>query len=81
MKRMMMTAIVALAGASLPMMASAMGADADGNGVLTMEEVKAIYPEITESVFGELDVDDDGVLSEAEYQAAVSAGILPPTEG
>ena len=81
MKRIAMSVLLTLAGASLPVLAVAMGADADGNGVLSMEEVKVMYPEITESVFAEIDADADGAVSEAEYNAAVKSGLLPSTDG
>ena len=51
--------------------------DTDGDGNVSMEEMSAIYPEMTADAFAAMDSDADGVLSAAEVQAAVDAGILP----
>lgn len=49
-------------------------ADADGNGVYSMEEIVAAYPAVTEEIFKAADVDTDGSLSAEELAAAVEAG-------
>jgi hypothetical protein len=49
-------------------------ADADGNGVFSMEEVVAAYPAVTEEVFKAADTNADGALSAEELKAAVDAG-------
>lgn len=48
-------------------------ADADGNGVFSMEEVVAAYPAATEEAYKAADVDADGSLSAEELAAAVEA--------
>ena len=51
--------------------------DMDGDGNVSLEEIQATYPELTEEQFTAMDTDTDGVLSEAELQAATDAGLLP----
>lgn len=50
--------------------------DADGNGVYSMEELKAAYPEVTEELFAEIDTDGDGAINPEELAAAETAGLL-----
>lgn len=45
------------------------GADADGNGEVTFEELRAVLPEITEEEFNLLDRNGDGVLSADDIPA------------
>jgi len=51
--------------------------DANGDGVLTLEEVSAVFPEITGDVFAAMDVNGDGGLDASEVTAAQDAGLLP----
>jgi len=44
--------------------------DADASGTLTVAEVTAVMPNVTEAQFKAADTDGDGVLSEAEWAAA-----------
>ena len=57
------------------------GPDVDGDGMVSMEEFTAAYPELTEETFTMADANADGSLDEAEIAAAAEAGILPMTEG
>ena len=50
--------------------------DANGDGVYSMDEVKVAYPDLTEELFGQLDVDGDGALSADELAAGEEAGLL-----
>ena len=52
-------------------------ADVDGNGVYSMEELVAAFPELTEEVFKAVDTDADGALSPDELKAAQDAGNIP----
>ena len=50
--------------------------DADGNGSFSMEEMMAAYPDLTEELFGEIDMNDDGEIDADELAAAQAAGQL-----
>lgn len=52
-------------------------ADTDGDGVFSMEELQAAYPELTEDLYVLVDVDGDGTVSAEELEAAEAAGTLP----
>lgn len=55
--------------------------DANGDGVLTIDEVQAVYPDITAETFTAMDVNADGALDDDEVVAAQEAGMMPPSEG
>ncbi|WP_147105789.1 hypothetical protein [Tateyamaria sp. syn59] len=54
--------------------------DTDADGVLTIDEVQASFPEVTSDGFSAMDLNADGVLDEDEVDAAQEAGLMPPTE-
>lgn len=56
--------------------AQTMVEDTDGDGVYSMEELMVVYPTITEDVFGEADINDDGAVDAEELAAAQEAGLL-----
>ncbi|RFP89413.1 EF-hand domain-containing protein [Rhodobacteraceae bacterium 63075] len=75
--------IAALAVVMTPALAigeGAMEVDADGNGVLSFDEVRAVWPDITPEVFAVMDSDADGVLTDEEVEAAQDAGMLQLSE-
>lgn len=51
--------------------------DTDGNGLYSMEELKAAFPDLTEEVLKAADTDADGSLSADELKAAQDAGHIP----
>jgi len=57
--------------------------DADGDGLLSFIEARAIFPSLSESQFAALDSNKDGVLSLAELQEAinVNTGCACPASG
>lgn len=56
--------------------------DANADGVLTIDEVQAAFPEITAETFSAMDVNADGALDNDEIAAAQDAGVMPkPNEG
>lgn len=79
--------MTAIAVTALCMPAYAMGAgaaevDANGDGVLSVAEVQAVYPDVTVEQFSAMDLNADGALDDGEVQAAQEAGMMPaPTEG
>lgn len=62
----------------LPLAAyAATNADANGDGVLSIDEVQAVMPDVTAEAFSAMDLNSDGALDEAEVQAAQDAGLMP----
>lgn len=51
--------------------------DANGNGIVTQDELAAAYPEVAEEVIVVIDGDADGEISEEEHASAADAGLLP----
>lgn len=75
--------ILTLSAAAVPVLAMGQSstADANGDGMLSVEEVQAAFPDVSTESFMEMDVDADGLLSDEEVAAAQEAGILPATDG
>ncbi len=69
------TIIVGLTAASV----AAAQVDTNGDGVLTLAEVNAAFPEIRAEEFSVMDINADGVLDNSEAAAARDAGLLPKT--
>jgi len=81
MKKTVLTLMTAF-GLALPTtLMAATEADANGDGVLTIDEEQAVYPEITTEAFTAMDVNADGALDDDEVVAAQGAGMMPPSEG
>ena len=51
--------------------------DANGDGLLTLDEIQAIYPEIGADQFSQIDSNGDGAIDAVEMSAAQEAGLLP----
>jgi hypothetical protein len=64
---------VVLGGAAL----AATETDTNGDGVLTIDEVQAVMPDITADIFNAMDLNADGALDADEVQAAQEAGLMP----
>jgi hypothetical protein len=64
---------VLLAGAAW----AATDADANGDGVLTIDEVQAAMPDVSAETFNAMDLNADGTLDAAEIEAAKQAGLMP----
>ncbi|MCQ0092759.1 EF-hand domain-containing protein [Roseovarius sp. M141] len=54
--------------------------DTNGDGLLTVEEVQAVYPEMTAEQFSAIDVNGDGVVDDAEMSAAQEMGLIPASD-
>ena len=57
-----------------------MSMDTDGDSMISMEEMQAAMPDMSEDMFTEVDTNADGMIDQAEYDAAVEAGTIT-TEG
>ena len=72
--------LTVLAALTFPALATAQSAaemDTNGDGVLTIDEVQATYPEITSDMFAAMDLNAYGALDGNEVVAAQEAGLMP----
>ncbi|NDW54070.1 EF-hand domain-containing protein [Aliiroseovarius sp. PrR006] len=74
MKLATLTSAIVLTAATA---AFAEGLDANGDGMVTIEETVAMYPDVTAETFSTADTNDDGVLDAEELAAAQEAGLIP----
>lgn len=74
MKRMIPLAASAFALLATQVLAQA---DTDGNGTLSMDELRAAYPSVTEEQFAQIDANGDGAIDADELDAARADGLLP----
>lgn len=70
-----------LAFPAYAMSQSAAEIDANGDGVLTIDEVQAAFPDTTSESFSTMDLNSDGALDDSEVVAAQEAGLMPATDG
>ena len=50
--------------------------DANGDGVLSVEEIQAAFPTTSEETFGEIDANGDGTVDLEEFDDALDSGAL-----
>lgn len=80
MKAILTTTAAVLALAAPTWAADVSELDTDGDGVVTLEELQAAYPEIAAEDFAVMDTNADGVLDDEELSAAQGAGLLPESD-
>lgn len=51
--------------------------DSNGDGLMTIDEVQAVYPDVTTDAFAEADTNDDGALDDDEMVAGQEQGLIP----
>ena len=51
--------------------------DANGDGLYSIEELQVAYPDLTDEVFTEMDVDDSGAIDADELQHAREQDLIP----
>lgn len=84
---MLKTAPLAVSFAVLVGLPSALSAqtaadlDTNGDGLLTIDEVQAAYPDMGADTFTAMDLNADGALDAEEIAAAQEAGLMPASEG
>mgnify|MGYP001823032316 CR=1 FL=1 len=66
-------ACAVLAGA---VWAQTMVEDTDGDGVYSMDEMRAAYPDVSDDVLVQIDVNEDGAIDDDELAAAIAVGVL-----
>lgn len=74
--------LAAIAATALCLPAFAMGqsaiqVDTNEDGVLSLAEVQAVYPDMSEEMFATANLNGDGMLEGMEVKAAQEAGIMP----
>ncbi|MEP4195715.1 MAG: hypothetical protein ABJL99_08790 [Aliishimia sp.] len=76
-------AALLLSTSAYAMSETASAVDANGDGVLTIDEVQAVYPDVSSDGFSAMDLNADGALDSSEVTAAEEAGVMPtaPTDG
>ncbi len=80
--RLSLATLFAFCIPAFAMGAGAAEVDANGDGILSVAEVQAIYPDVTAEQFSAMDLNADGALDGSEVQAAQEAGLMPaPSEG
>ena len=72
-----LTVAAILALGTTGVMAQTVVHDADGDGLYSMEELKVSYPDLTDEVFTEMDVDKSGDIDADELQAAREQDMIP----
>ncbi|QMU57410.1 MAG: EF-hand domain-containing protein [Boseongicola sp.] len=70
------TLALALMGLCGFAMAQTVVPDSNGDGVYSMEELMAVFPDLTIDIFSEIDVDASGTIDPAELEAAEDAGLV-----
>ena len=76
-KTFALLATTALCVPAFAMGQNATQADSNEDGVLSLAEVQAVYPQVTEDMFTTADLNGDGALEDAEVKAAQEAGLMP----
>ena len=79
----MKTRLTAAIGAILlaaPVLAQA-DMDANADGLYSMEELMASFPDMSEDTFATADANGDGQLDAEELARAQANGLIPATEG
>ncbi len=54
--------------------------DADGDGMVSLAELQAVYADFAEADFAEVDIDGDGLLNGDEMALATESGMIPAQE-
>ena len=73
--RYMKLTIASLAFASAAW-AQAAVEDANGDGMFSIEELLTVFPNITDDIYAEIDVNEDGAVDAEELAAAEAAGLV-----
>jgi len=71
-----LAALVTAISPALAMSDSAVEVDTNGDGVLSLEEVQAVWPSVTTEDFEKMDANADGSLDDTEIKTAEEAGMM-----
>ena len=74
MKKILISGVcLAISGAAW---AQVMVEDSDGDGVYSAAEIRAAYPDVTDDLLVQIDVNEDGFIDPDELAAAADLGLL-----
>lgn len=76
MKTTALTLATVLGLSATSVLAETMVEDSDGSGGYSMEELMTEWPNMTEELFAQIDVDGSGEVSADELTAAKEAGLI-----
>ncbi|WP_305971377.1 MULTISPECIES: hypothetical protein [unclassified Mameliella] len=54
--------------------------DTDGDGMVSLEEVQVMYPDVSQDDYAQADADGDGLLSAEELDTARADGLIPAND-
>jgi len=66
-----------LANSAIAMGEGTIEVDANGDGLMTIDEVRAVFPDVSTKAFAAVDTNDDGALDDAEMVAGQEQGLIP----
>lgn len=75
MKTIALATLTLVAGTGFALAATQIDSNEDGQ--ITMEELVAVYDQVSTDTFSQADADDNGTLSAEELAAAQEAGLIP----
>lgn len=81
MKQVLTLATIGLFTATMSFAATLEELDSSGDGMVSMDEVMAVYPDVAAETFNAADTNADGMLDADELAAAQEAGLLPASDG
>ena len=76
MKKFVLTLAAAAAFFAVQAQAETAVEDTDGNGTYSMDEMAAVYADLSEDLFAQIDADASGEVSPEELAAAVESGLI-----
>lgn len=80
MKNIALIAAAAIGSIAIANHAMAHELDTDQDGLYSLVEFQAEYPNMTQAEYDALDTNADGAVDPDEFAAAVADGTLPPAE-
>ena len=77
MKTLALALAAALSLALAPALADTPIPDTNGDGMISLAELRAVFPDVTDEAFADADIDSNGLLSPEELKVNQVSGDLP----